>query len=154
MTRHKLLVDLGAVGAMVGMATALNSAAAYADPGDPLAGSDTAIILGGTGEPMPSTEFAQAAEDLYLLPAGFRRRRDRLNGLRHDRDRPVRRAAAGADHPRAVPAGPGRGVHRRDQRRCARRGERIQRRSGRVQRRAPADDLRILPERQPPSRSQ
>ena len=37
----------------------------------PLSGSDTAIILGGTGEPRPSTEFAQAAENLYLNPLGF-----------------------------------------------------------------------------------
>jgi hypothetical protein len=68
--RHKLLVHIGAVGAMVGMASALNSAAAYADD-DPLAGSDTAIILGGTGEPTPSTEFAQTVEELYLHPLGF-----------------------------------------------------------------------------------
>jgi hypothetical protein len=67
--RHKLLVHVGAVGAMVGVAYALNSPAAHAD--DPLAGSDTAIILGGTGEPTPSTAFAQAAEDLYLHPLGF-----------------------------------------------------------------------------------
>ena len=71
MIRHKWLVYVGAVGATFGVASALNSAAAYADAGDPLAGSDTAIILGGTGEPMPSTEFAQAAEDLYLHPLGF-----------------------------------------------------------------------------------
>jgi hypothetical protein len=38
---------------------------------DPLAGSDTAIILGGTFESTPSTAFAQAAEDLYLHPLGF-----------------------------------------------------------------------------------
>jgi hypothetical protein len=38
---------------------------------DPLAGSDTAIILGGTTEPTPSTAFAQVAEDLYLQPLGF-----------------------------------------------------------------------------------
>jgi hypothetical protein len=69
--RDKLLVHVGAVGAMVGMASALNSAAANADVDDPLAGSDTAIILGGTGEPTPSTAFAQAAEDLYLHPLGF-----------------------------------------------------------------------------------
>jgi hypothetical protein len=56
---------------MVGMASVLNSAAAHADVDDPLAGSDTAIILGGTGEPTPSTAFAQAAEDLYLHPLGF-----------------------------------------------------------------------------------
>ena len=71
MIPHKLLAYVGAVGATVAMASALNSAAAYADLGDPLAGSETAIILGGTGEPTPSTEFAQAAEDLYLHPLGF-----------------------------------------------------------------------------------
>jgi hypothetical protein len=64
-----LLVHVAAVGAIVGVAYGLNSPAARAD--DPLAGSDTAIILGGTGEPMPSTAFAQAAEDLYLHPLGF-----------------------------------------------------------------------------------
>jgi hypothetical protein len=37
----------------------------------PLAGSETALILGGTTEPTPSTEFAQTAEDLYLHPLGF-----------------------------------------------------------------------------------
>ena len=67
--RHKLLLHVGAIGAMVGVACAMNSPAALAD--DPLAGSDTAIILGGTGEPTPSIEFAQAAEDLYLHPLGF-----------------------------------------------------------------------------------
>jgi PE-PPE domain len=36
-----------------------------------VAGSDTAIILGGTFESTPSTTFAQAAEDLYLHPLGF-----------------------------------------------------------------------------------
>ncbi len=70
-SRHKWLMYLGAAGAAFGVASALTSAAAYADAGDPLAGSDTAIILGGTGEPMPSTAFAQAAEDLYLHPLGF-----------------------------------------------------------------------------------
>ncbi|MBV8862794.1 MAG: PE-PPE domain-containing protein [Mycobacterium sp.] len=38
---------------------------------DPLSESDTAIILGGTTEPTPSTAFAQAVEDLYLHPLGF-----------------------------------------------------------------------------------
>jgi hypothetical protein len=69
--RHKWLVYIGAVCATFGVASSLNSAAAYADAGDPLAGSDTAIILGGTGEPMPSTAFAQTAEELYLHPLGF-----------------------------------------------------------------------------------
>jgi hypothetical protein len=61
----------GAVGAIFGVSGALNIAAASADASDPLAGSDTAIIVGGTGQPTPSTEFAQAAEDLYLHPLGF-----------------------------------------------------------------------------------
>src|ERR1035441_6821284 len=71
MIQQKWLMYVGAVGATLGVASALNGAAASADASDPLAGSDTAIILGGTGEPMPSTEFAQAAEDLYLHPLGF-----------------------------------------------------------------------------------
>ncbi|MBS9534911.1 PE-PPE domain-containing protein [Mycobacterium sp. M1] len=39
--------------------------------GLPLSGSDTAIIIGGTFEPTPSTAFAQTAEELYLHPLGF-----------------------------------------------------------------------------------
>ncbi len=38
---------------------------------DSLSGSETAIILGGTGEPRPSPEFARSAENLYLHPQGF-----------------------------------------------------------------------------------
>ena len=38
---------------------------------DPLSGSDTAIIVGGTFESTPTTSFAQAAENLYLNPLGF-----------------------------------------------------------------------------------
>jgi hypothetical protein len=66
---YKLLAPVAAVGAIVGVAYALNSPAAHAD--DSLAGSDTAIILGGTTEPTPSTAFAQAAENLFLHPLGF-----------------------------------------------------------------------------------
>ena len=58
-----------AIGLFVGVASALSNPAAYAD--DPLSGSDTAIILGGTTEPTPSTAFAQAAENLFLNPLGF-----------------------------------------------------------------------------------
>ena len=58
-----------AVGLFVGVASVLSNPAAYAD--DPLSGSDTAIILGGTTEPTPSTAFAQAAENLFLNPLGF-----------------------------------------------------------------------------------
>jgi hypothetical protein len=57
------------VGLFVGVASALGNQVAHAD--DPLTGSDTAIILGGTTQPMPSTAFAQAAENLFLNPLGF-----------------------------------------------------------------------------------
>jgi hypothetical protein len=60
---------VAAVGLFVGVATVLSNPAAHAD--DPLSGSDTAIILGGTTEPTPSTAFAQAAENLFLNPLGF-----------------------------------------------------------------------------------
>jgi PE-PPE domain len=66
---HKWLAKAAAVGLFVGVASVLSNPAAHAD--DPLAGSDTAIILGGTTEPTPSTEFAQAAENLFLNPLGF-----------------------------------------------------------------------------------
>jgi PE-PPE domain len=73
---HKLLANVTAVGMIVGMAGATISPAAHADvtllsADDPLSGSDTAIILGGTTEPTPDTAFAQAAENLYLNPLGF-----------------------------------------------------------------------------------
>lgn len=60
-----------AVGMFVGVASATISQAAHAYADDSLAGSDTAIILGGTTEPTPSTAFAQTAEDLFLHPLGF-----------------------------------------------------------------------------------
>jgi hypothetical protein len=68
---YECLPKVAAVGLFVGVATALSNQAAHADPDDPLAGSDTAIILGGTTQPTPSTAFAQAAEDLFLHPLGF-----------------------------------------------------------------------------------
>ena len=74
MNRYKMLAKVTAVGMIVGVAPI--DPAAHADltllsADDPLAGSDTAIILGGTTEPTPDTAFAQAAEDLYLHPLGF-----------------------------------------------------------------------------------
>jgi len=66
---YRVLAQVTAVGMMVGVASALFSQPAHAD--DSLAGSDTAIILGGTTEPTPDTAFAQAAEDLYLNALGF-----------------------------------------------------------------------------------
>jgi hypothetical protein len=73
---YKLLANVAAVGMIVGLTSAAINQAAHADVNllsadDPLSGSDTAIILGGTTEPTPSTAFAQAAEDLYLHPLGF-----------------------------------------------------------------------------------
>jgi PE-PPE domain-containing protein len=68
---------LATVGLLGGMASAMLSPIAHADDillsagGDPLSGSDTAIILGGTTEPTPSLAFAQAAENVYLHALGF-----------------------------------------------------------------------------------
>src|ERR1700761_450888 len=58
---------------MVGIASVVSNKVAHADDllPDSLAGSGTAIILGGTTEPTPSTAFAQAAENLFLNPLGF-----------------------------------------------------------------------------------
>jgi hypothetical protein len=67
----KMLAKVAALGMFVGVASAASIQAAHADADDPLAGSDTAIILGGTTEPTPSTAFAQAAENLFLHPLGF-----------------------------------------------------------------------------------
>ena len=69
MNGYKLLAKVAAVGIAVATASALSNQLAHAD--DPLSGSDTAIILGGTTEPTPSTAFAQAAENLFLNPLGF-----------------------------------------------------------------------------------
>jgi hypothetical protein len=73
---YKVLAHITAVGMIVGVAGAPITPPAHADvtllsADGPLSGSDTAIILGGTTEPTPSTTFAQAAEDLYLNPLGF-----------------------------------------------------------------------------------
>jgi hypothetical protein len=73
---HRALAGIAAVAMVAAAAGAALAPLARAEgdllvPNDPLAGSDTAIILGGTTEPTPSTAFAQAAEDLYLHPLGF-----------------------------------------------------------------------------------
>ncbi len=57
---------VGATGVSIAL-----SVAAHADVEDPLAGSTTAIFLGGTAEPTPSTAYVDAAESLYLKPLGF-----------------------------------------------------------------------------------
>ena len=66
-----MLAQVAGVSITVGAASALFNQTAHADVDDPLSGSDTAIILGGTFESTPSTAFAQAAENLYLNPLGF-----------------------------------------------------------------------------------
>src|ERR1700730_6216736 len=71
-----MLAQVTAVGMIVGVANAPINPTAHADvtllsADGPLAGSETALILGGTTEPMPSTEFAQTAENLFLTPLGF-----------------------------------------------------------------------------------
>jgi hypothetical protein len=66
-----MLAKVAIVGLFVCAASVANLQAAHADADDPLAGSDTAIIVGGTFEPTPDTAFAQAAENLYLHPLGF-----------------------------------------------------------------------------------
>ena len=66
-----MLAQVAGVSITVGAASALFNQTAKADPDDPLSGSDTAIILGGTFESTPDTAFAQAAENLYLNPLGF-----------------------------------------------------------------------------------
>jgi hypothetical protein len=66
-----MLAQVAGVSITVGAASALFNQTAHADPDDPLSGSDTAIILGGTFESTPDTAFAQAAENLYLNPLGF-----------------------------------------------------------------------------------
>ena len=66
-----MLAKVAIVGMFLGAASAASLQAAHADADDPLSGSDTAIILGGTLESTPSTSFAQAAENLYLHPLGF-----------------------------------------------------------------------------------
>ncbi|WP_293058232.1 PE-PPE domain-containing protein [Mycobacterium sp.] len=76
MKAYAMLASVTAVGVIVSAAGAPINQPARADvtllsADDPLAGSDTAIILGGTTEPTPSTAFAQAVEDLYLHPLGF-----------------------------------------------------------------------------------
>ena len=71
MNGYQLLAKVTTAGLFVGLAGAVINQAARAYADDSLAGSDTAIILGGTTEPMPSTAFAQAAENLFLNPLGF-----------------------------------------------------------------------------------
>ena len=67
--RFGLLAGTG--GGVIVFTSLLTAASAFGDADDPLSGSDTAIILGGTFESTPDKAFAQAAENLYLHPLGF-----------------------------------------------------------------------------------
>ncbi|HEU0189805.1 MAG TPA: PE-PPE domain-containing protein [Mycobacterium sp.] len=67
---------IAAIGMLAGAATAPITGPAHAgltlvSADGPLAGSDTAIIVGGTTQPTPSASFAQAVEELFLHPLGF-----------------------------------------------------------------------------------
>jgi hypothetical protein len=76
-------VYLGALGMVTGMGVAAigapitqpvqprHFASTLLSTAGPLAGSVTAIILGGTGQPTPSPEYARSAENLYLNALGF-----------------------------------------------------------------------------------
>jgi PE-PPE domain len=73
---RKVFAYVTAVGMIAGVPGALITQPARADStllsaDSPLSGSDTAIIVGGTIEPTPTTDFAQTAEDLYLHALGF-----------------------------------------------------------------------------------
>ena len=73
---YKVLARITAVGIIAGAATTPVTQPAHAEltllsADSSLSGSDAAIILGGTYEPTPSTDFAQTVEDLYLNPLGF-----------------------------------------------------------------------------------
>ncbi len=73
---YKAVAHVAAVGMILGAASVPINQPVHVDlkllsADDPLSGSDTAIILGGTTEPTPSPEFARSAENLYLHPLGF-----------------------------------------------------------------------------------
>lgn len=59
---------VGATGVSIAL-----SVSAHADPDvqDPLSSSTTAIFLGGTAEPTPSTAYVETADSLYLQSLGF-----------------------------------------------------------------------------------
>ncbi|MEB3064056.1 PE-PPE domain-containing protein [[Mycobacterium] zoologicum] len=70
------LAAAGVIVAATGLAIsppagALNTDALLLATTGPLAGSVTALILGGTGQPTPSPEYARSAEELYLNALGF-----------------------------------------------------------------------------------
>ena len=67
MNGYKLFAKVTAVGMFVGVAGAAISQAALAYADDPLAGSDTAIILGGTGEARALADALAPRPDLQII---------------------------------------------------------------------------------------
>ncbi|MGB3335472.1 MAG: PE-PPE domain-containing protein [Mycobacterium sp.] len=67
---HVVAVGLVAAGVATGQPV-VRAAATLLSATGPLAGSQTALILGGTTQPTPSPEFARSAENLFLNPLGF-----------------------------------------------------------------------------------
>ncbi|MEB3019785.1 PE-PPE domain-containing protein [[Mycobacterium] crassicus] len=76
---YRAVAHLAAVGMVVAATGAaisqpvgpLQSVATLLATTGPLSGSVTALILGGTGQPTPSPEYARSAEALYLNALGF-----------------------------------------------------------------------------------
>ena len=147
MDGYRVLTKVAGVGLMVGFASVLSSQAAHADDTvlGPLAGSDTAIILGGTTEPMPSTAFAQTAEDLYLHALGFDGGATGSTVCDMIATDPCSAPLQVLTTPELIQQGPSSLTARG--RRRSRREKRIRRQSGRFRRRPPADDFRLLAKR-------
>ncbi len=77
--RFGLLAGTG--GGVLVLTSVLTAASAFGDADDPLSGSDTAIILGGTFESTPDKLIRAGRRESVSAPAGFRRWRDLLDGL-------------------------------------------------------------------------
>jgi hypothetical protein len=68
----KSLGVIASIGGATGVSLAMSfTAHADSDPSESLLGSTTAIFLGGTAEPTPSTAYVEAADSLFLQPLGF-----------------------------------------------------------------------------------
>lgn len=68
---HIAVVALTVAVASAAITQPVRAEAALLAADGPLAGSHTALILGGTTEPTPSPEYARSVLDLYLQPLGF-----------------------------------------------------------------------------------
>ena len=68
---HVVAPMVGAAGISIALSVSAHADVDLVASDDPLSDSTNAIILGGTGEPTPSTDYVDAAESLYLQPLGF-----------------------------------------------------------------------------------